>query len=271
METSTLVGLSVFSCTLFYIIGPTRFLLTMKIVYLLIKLFVFSTYTTLKKYTKSVFKPSTRVVLLARVSTPEEREMDLKRPKMRRPQTPQLIDKNQDEFFPVTRGSSVYTRGVLQPVVVVDNMGFAMNQPPPSTGASRDDDDTINNNVIPLPEDGTTVRESAAMLPTPESAALLPTPESVAMLPTPESVAMLPTSESAAMLPTPESAPLLLTPESAALLPTPESAAMLLTQESAAMLLTPESAALLPTPESAALLPTPESAALLPTRIDNDD
>ena len=185
METSTLVGLSVFSCTLFYIIGPTRFLLAMKIVYLLIKLFVFSTYTTLKKYTKSVFKPSTRVVLLARVSTPEEREMDLKRPKMRRPQTPQLIDKNQDGFFPVTRGSSVYTRGVLQPVVVVDNMGFATNQPPQSTtGASRDDDDTTNNNVIPPPKDGTSVRESAALLPTPESAALLPTPESAALLPT---------------------------------------------------------------------------------------
>ena len=100
METSTLVVCSAFLGALFYVIGPARCLLGSKIVYLVTKLFVCSTYTTLKKYTKRVFRSPAPVVFLpARVSTPEEREMDLKRPRMRRPHTPQLIDKKQDSAY----------------------------------------------------------------------------------------------------------------------------------------------------------------------------
>ena len=142
METSTLVCLSVFSCTLFYIIGPARFGLTMKIVYLLTKLFVCSTYTTLKKYTKRVFRPQTHVALPARVSTPEEREMDLKRPKMRRPQTPQLIDKNQDSVYkPLLSTSTVAANDTAQQPTAEDTR-----------------------NIIPHPEECTDIRESVVVI-----------------------------------------------------------------------------------------------------------
>lgn len=147
METSTLVCLSVFSCTLFYIIGPARFGLTMKIVYLLTKLFVCSTYTTLKKYTKRVFRPQTHVALPARVSTPEEREMDLKRPKMRRPQTPQLIDKNQD---------SVYKPLLSTSTVAANDMVVSFTAQQPSAEDTR--------NIIPHPEECTDIRESVVVI-----------------------------------------------------------------------------------------------------------
>jgi hypothetical protein len=79
-------------------------------VYLVTKLFVFSVYTTLKKYTKRVFWSPTPVVFVpARVSTPEERDLDLKRPRMRRPQTPQLIDKKQDSVYTPPQARAVET------------------------------------------------------------------------------------------------------------------------------------------------------------------
>ena len=125
METSTLVVCSAFLGALFYLIGPARCLLGAKIVYLVTKLFVCSTYMTLKKYTKRVFRSPTPVVFLpARVSTPEEREMDLKRPRMRRPQTPQLIDKKQDSVYTpplarVVETSDRSTVGVAATAVVL--------------------------------------------------------------------------------------------------------------------------------------------------------
>ena len=153
METSTLVCLSVFSCTLFYIIGPARFGLTMKIVDLLTKLFVCSTYTTLKKYTKRVFRPQTHVALPARVSTPEEREMDLKRPKMRRPQTPQLIDKNQD---------SVYKPLLSTSTVAANDMVVSSTAQQPTAEDTRT---LMSNNIIPQPEECTDdIRESVVVI-----------------------------------------------------------------------------------------------------------